>query len=90
MDQANVRGELSPELQAIVFQAVGAFDILLGAALAFLGPGFIGGEPVVDTFLQIGGAILAASGIGIIWWARARTRIAQGEEDAGSVFKVEG
>jgi len=89
MEHANPR-ELSPELQAFVFQAVGAFDILLGAALAFLGPGFIGGEATVDTFLQIGGAILAVSGIGIIAWARARTRLSQSEPDSGSAFKVEG
>ena len=89
MEDANPR-ELSPELQAVVFQVVGLFDILLGAALAFLGPGFIGGEPLVDTFLQIGGAILAVSGIGIIVWARARTRISQGEPNSGSVFKAKG
>lgn len=89
MEQANTR-EVSPEIQSLVFQSVGAFDILLGAALAFIGPGFIGGEPTVDLFLQIGGAILAVSGFGIIAWARARTRLAQGEEEGGSVFKVEG
>lgn len=89
MEHANAR-DLSPELQALVFQGVGAFDILLGAALAFLGPGFIGGEPTIDTFLQIGGAILAVSGVGIIAWARARTRLAQSNNDAGSVFKAEG
>jgi len=87
MEQTNAR-EVSPELQALVFQGVGAFDIPLGAVLAFLGPEFIGGEPVIDTFLQIGGAILAVSGIGIIAWARART--SQSENSSGSVFKVEG
>ena len=89
MDEANAR-ELSPELQSIVFQGVGAFDILLGAALAFLGPGFIGGEPVVDSFLKIGGAVLAVTGIGIIAWARARTRLSQDEPESDSVFKVKG
>ena len=88
MDRADPR-ELSPELQAIVFQSVGAFDILLGAVLAFFGPGIIGGEPTVDLFLQIAGAFLAVTGVGIIAWARARTRLARGDEDAGSVFKVE-
>ena len=89
MEQSDAR-ELSPEFQGIVFQAVGLFDILLGAALAFLGPRFIGGAPVIDTFLQIGGAILAVSGIGIIAWARARTRIARGASDSDPVFKVNG
>ena len=84
MDEANPR-ELSPEIQAIqsiVFQAVGAFDILLGATLASVGPGFIGGEPTVDLFLQIGGAFLAVTGIGIITWARARgLRLADGPDE---------
>lgn len=89
MEHADPR-ELSPELQAIVFQGVGAFDILLGAALAFVGPSFIGGDPTIDTFLQIGGAFLAVTGIGIIAWARARGRMSDGDGEGGSVFKVEG
>ena len=89
MDQAN-RNELSPELQAVVFQGVGAFDILLGAALALLGPGYVGGEPVVDLCLRIGGAILGVSGVGIIAWARARARHSQDEPDSGSLFKAKG
>lgn len=89
MDEANTK-ELSPELQSIIFQSVGAFDILLGAVLAFVGPGFMGGEPTVDLFLQIAGAFLAVTGIGIIAWARARNRVAQDGPNQGSVFKIKG
>lgn len=83
--------ETTPEQRKqvlLVFQFVGLTDILLGAAIAIFGPGFIGGEPLVDSVLLIAGLVLAAGGVGFIWFARRRYSAPR--DGAGSVFKMEG
>jgi len=71
----------------LVFQVVGLTDILLGAAFVLFGPDIFAIEPLI---LWICGAFLAASGVGMIWFGRYRYGAPPAENDAGSVFKVEG
>jgi hypothetical protein len=47
----------------LVFQFAGATDIVLGAAIALFGPGFVGGDPLVDKVIVISGAGLALGGL---------------------------
>jgi hypothetical protein len=57
----------------LVFQIVGLGDVALGAAIAILGPGFVGGgDATVDTVLMIAGAVIALGGLGLWWWGRTR------------------
>jgi hypothetical protein len=74
----------------LVFQFAGATDIVLGAAIALFGPGFVGGEPLVDKVLVIAGAGLALGGLAMIWFARRRFAEPLGEAGTDSVFKVSG
>ena len=85
------KGRATPEQRrqlSLVFQFVGVTDILLGAAVALFGPGFIGGDPLIDRVLLAVGLLLAAGGVGFIWFARRRYGADAGR--SGSVFKVEG
>ena len=57
----------------LVLQIVGLGEVALGAAIAILGPGFIGGgDATVDTVLMIAGAVIALGGLGLWWWGRSR------------------
>jgi len=78
------------EALRLVFQFAGATDIFLGAAFALLGPGFVGGEPLVDTVIVICGAGLVLGGVAMIWFARRRFGAPRGDARADSVFKVSG
>lgn len=60
------------KLLGLVFQFVAPTNIALGAAIAALGPGFVGGDPPVDTVICIGGGVLALGGLAMIWFARRR------------------
>ena len=71
-----------------VLQFVGVTDILLGAALAFLGPGLIGGEPAVDVLLRGGGAILAVSGVAVIGYGRYRLARDRNDENSRQVSRM--
>ena len=82
-------GGMPPEQRKqllLVFQFVGLTDIALGAAVALFGPGFVGGDPLVDTVLLLAGLVLAAGGVGFIWFARRRYSAPRA--GAGSAFKV--
>lgn len=92
MEQTNA-GKMSAKqrsLIALAFLSAGATDVVLGVAIALFGPGFIGGEPLVDKGLVICGIVLALGGVGIIWFGRHRYGARQGDERSGSVFKVNG
>ena len=74
MEQTNA-GKMSAKqrsLIALAFLSAGATDVVLGVAIALFGPGFIGGEPLVDKGLVICGIVLALGGVGIIWFGRHR------------------
>lgn len=74
----------------LVFQFAGATDIVLGAAIALLGPGFVGGEPLVDKVIVLCGAGPALGGLAMIWFARRRFAEPRAEAGRDSVFKVSG
>ena len=76
--------------QSLIFQFVGVTDILLGAAVALFGPGLVGGEPLVDAVLLAVGLMLAAGGVGFIWFARRRGGADGDRGRTGSAFKVDG
>ncbi len=59
-------------LLRLLFQVLGVTDIALGAALALLGPGLVGGDRVVHSVLMVGGGVLALGGLAMIWFARRR------------------
>lgn len=78
------------KLLLLLFQLVGATDIALGAGVAILGPGFVGGDPFIDRVLMIAGVFLAVGGIAMIWFGRHRYGAHQAEERSSPVFKVNG
>ena len=75
-------------LIGLVFLFIGVMDIALGAAIAVFGPGFIGGEPLVDKVLLICGVALALGGVGIIWFGHHRFGARRGDGSTSSVFKA--
>jgi uncharacterized protein YjeT (DUF2065 family) len=75
-------------LIGLVFLFIGVTDIALGVAIAVFGPGFIGGEPLVDKVLLICGVALALGGVGIIWFGHQRFGARRGEGSTSSVFKA--
>ena len=79
---AEQRGQLR-----LVFQVLGATDVVMGVAIAVYGPGFVGGDPQL---MWICGGLLASLGVPMIWFARHRYGAAQGEPGSGQVSKVEG
>jgi hypothetical protein len=76
------------KLLGLVFQVLGVTDIALGAAIAALSPGFIGGDPVVDTVIKVGGGVLALGGFAMIWFARRRFGAEDDGEGAGLVVRT--
>ena len=76
-------------LLRLLLQVLGVTDIALGAALAVLGPGIVGGDPVVDTVLMVGGGILALGGLAMIWFARRRFGVKGDGEGSGLVVRRE-
>jgi hypothetical protein len=92
MEQTNA-GKMSAKqrsLIALAFLSAGATDVVLGVAIALFGPGFIGGEPLVDKGLVICGIVLALGGVGIIWFGRHRYGASRADEIPSAVFKVNG
>jgi hypothetical protein len=75
-------------LIGFVFLFMGVTDIALGVAIAVFGPGFIGGEPLVDKVLLICGVALALGGVGIIWFGHHRFGARRGDGSTSSVFKA--
>ncbi len=74
-------------LRALVFQIIGLGDVVLGAALAVLGPRLVGGDAELDLILQILGAVLALTGFGIWWWGRFRQGAPGSMERSGLVMR---
>ncbi len=72
---------------SLILQASGVFDIGLGLAVAILGPGFFGGDPVIDTTLAIAGGVLALIGLGQLWFGRSRYGRPRPDERSGSVVR---
>ena len=67
-------GDAQRRQLGLVLQSVGLFDLALGAAIAILGPGFIGGgDATIDLVLWIAGAVIALGGLGLWWWGRTAT-----------------
>lgn len=72
----------------LVFRIVGLGDVALGAAIAILGPGFVGGgDATVHTVLMIAGVALALGGLGLWWWGRSRYGAAGFEAPSGPVTR---
>jgi hypothetical protein len=67
---------------------VGVTDIALGAAIAVFGPGFTGGDPLVDRVLLICGVVLALGGVAMIWFGRHLFGADRAEKSAGMVVRT--
>ena len=89
MNEPNSVGQTPQQrkLLALLLQIFGLSDIALGAAVAFLGPGFLGGDPTLDTVLMIVGGVLALFGAGMWWWGRVRLAAHRPGERASKAVK---
>ena len=68
------------EILGPLFQFVGVLDILIGLFFAFGLNFFIGEDPDLQPVLYIGGAFLAASGVGFWLWGRHVVKKAASED----------
>ena len=69
----------------LVFYSIGASDILIGAAIVFLAPEYLGNDPMES---QIIGGIVALLSVPMFWVGHRHSRPPKDETSSRQVFKV--
>ena len=72
---------------SMVFQAMGLFDVILGAAFMVFGPKRLGGDPTTDMVLMGGGGFFILAGIACWWIGRFHYGSSTSSESGSTVVR---